>query len=76
MPIFEYFPYYSHRAHKFLNENKSTIRNKQFKESYYGFLFNSLYTDPTSATNRIVLAYYLILQDRIDDAAKLCHMIP
>lgn len=28
IPIFEYFPYYSSRAHKFLNENKSTIRNQ------------------------------------------------
>ena len=27
LPIFEYFPYYSPRTHKFANENKSTIRN-------------------------------------------------
>jgi hypothetical protein len=31
IPIFEYFPYYSNRTHKFLNESKSTIRNVQFK---------------------------------------------
>ena len=27
LPIFEYHPYYSNRVHKFLNENKSTIKN-------------------------------------------------
>jgi hypothetical protein len=26
LPIFEYYPYYSRRAHKFADENKSTIR--------------------------------------------------
>ncbi len=31
VPIFEYFPYFSRRTHKFMDENKSTIRNIQFK---------------------------------------------
>jgi hypothetical protein len=31
LPIFEYYPYYSRRAHKFADENKSTIRVKEFR---------------------------------------------
>jgi hypothetical protein len=38
LKVFEYFPYYSSRAHKYQNENKSKIRNVEFKETYYRFL--------------------------------------
>jgi hypothetical protein len=31
IPIFEYFPYFSRRTHKFLDDSKSTIRNVQFR---------------------------------------------
>jgi hypothetical protein len=31
VPIFEYFPYFSRRTHKFMDDSKSTIRNVQFK---------------------------------------------
>lgn len=68
IPIFEYFPYYSSRAHKFLNENKSTIRNEQFRKTYFSFLFASLFNEPTSSRSRVAFIYYLLLQDRIDEA--------
>jgi hypothetical protein len=42
VPLFEYFPYFSRRTHKFSDENKSTIRNVQFKETYNRFLVNIL----------------------------------
>lgn len=71
MPIFEYFPYYSSRAHKFLNSNKSTIRNSEFKKSYENFLVVSLVTEPTSARSRVTFIYYLLLQDRIEEAYTL-----
>lgn len=29
--VFEYYPYYSSRAHKYENANKSKIRNVEFK---------------------------------------------
>jgi hypothetical protein len=70
-PIFEYFPYYSSRAHRFLNENKSTIRNKEFKKTYFCFLFASLFNQPTSSRLRVVFIYYLLLQDRIDEAQNV-----
>lgn len=75
LPIFEYFPYYSSRAHKFLNENKSTIRNKEFQRTYFCFLAASLFGDPTSLRSRIVFIYYLILQDRIDEAHTVLSQI-
>ena len=37
--VFEYYPYYSMRTHKFLNENKTTIRNVEFKKTYFTYLF-------------------------------------
>ena len=31
LPIFEYYPYYSSRVHKFADEGKSTIRVKELR---------------------------------------------
>lgn len=75
LPIFEYFPYYSSRAHKFLNENKSTIRNREFKATYYCYLFASLFSNPTTPRSRIVFIYYLLLQDRIDEAHNVLSFV-
>jgi hypothetical protein len=71
LQAFEYFPYYSRRAHQFQNENKSTIRNEQFKKTYFTFLFTSLFNEPTSPRARISFIYFLLLQDRIDEADAL-----
>ena len=68
LPIFEYHPYYSNRVHKFLNENKSTIKNAQFKNNYYGLLMIALLNNNFSASFKLALVYYLLLQDRIDEA--------
>ena len=70
LSVFEYFPYYSSRTHKFQNENKSTIRNTQFKNSYYEFLF-SCAVQKTPKHYVCVLIYYLLLQDRVDEASEL-----
>lgn len=43
IPIFEYFPYFSSRTHKFLNESKSTIRNVEFKNTYHKFIISMVY---------------------------------
>ena len=68
LPIFEYHPYYSNRVHKFLNENKSTIKNAQFKNNYYGLLMVGLLNDNFSTAFKLALVYYLLLQDRVDEA--------
>ena len=54
--------------HKFLNENKSTIKNAQFKNNYYGLLMIALLNNNFSASFKLALVYYLLLQDRIDEA--------
>ena len=64
-PVFEYFPYYSSRTHQFANEAKSTIRNKQFKETYIKFLVTSLLGVKNQSAFILAFAYYLILQDRL-----------
>jgi hypothetical protein len=48
-----------------------TIRNEQFKKEYYLFLFACLFNEPTSARARMTFIYYLLLQDRVDDAYRL-----
>ena len=66
LPIFEYYPYYSRRAHKFADENKSTIRVKEFRENYAKFLFNGIFNNSTKEPYFVLThIYYLILQDRI-----------
>ena len=68
LPIFEYHPYYSNRVHKFLNENKSTIKNTQFKNNYYGLMFIALLNNDFSTPFKLAFVYYLLLQDRLDEA--------
>lgn len=64
-PIFEYFPYYSSRTHKFANESKSTIRNVQLKETYSKFLYLSVLKNQFNSSLKLSFVYYLLLQDRI-----------
>ena len=66
--VFEYFPYYSSRTHQFANESKSTIRNVQLKETYLRFLVTAIIGEQRAEDQDVVLAYYLILQDRLRDA--------
>lgn len=63
--IFEYFPYYSSRTHSFMDRKKSTIRNKEFKETYCTFLLTGLLDKVDCPAFKIALVYYLLLQDRI-----------
>lgn len=69
--MFEYFPYYSSRTHQFANENKSTIRNVQFKENYIKFLLHSVISIREKPAFYASYAYYLILQDRLKEAQQI-----
>ncbi len=73
--IFEYYPYYSMRSHKFLNENKTSIRNVEFKQTYFNYLFYSLIKNQQQSAFKLSFAYYLLLQDRIDEASKCFKMM-
>jgi hypothetical protein len=77
LPIFEYYPYYSSRVHKFANENKSTIRVKEFRETYSQFLLSTIFDQKIEDQEvKLALIYYLILQDRITEASKLFKKVP
>ncbi len=54
-----------------MDENKSTIRNVQFKETYKNFIINSLLSGQFSSFEKTTFAYYLLLQDRIDECASV-----
>jgi hypothetical protein len=49
-----------------MDEQKSTIRNVQFKETYRNFVVSSLLEGGMGAGEKVVMAYYLILQDKVD----------
>ena len=73
----EYFPLYNSRTYKL--GMKKTINNEQFKEQYEIFLINSLFhsSSVNKLSNNILLesVYYLILQDRLNDANKIFKLI-
>ncbi len=73
LKVFEYYPYYSSRTHKYSNENKSKIRNVEFKETYYKFLFEEIvyFKGAQKANFKLATAYFLLLQDRVDEASKI-----
>lgn len=56
-----------------MKQTKSTILNREFKETYRHFLFDLMLNSNISNTrkNILALAYYLTLHDRIKDAEKI-----
>jgi hypothetical protein len=56
-----------------MKEEKSTILNREFKETYHNFLV-ALLLNPSlqySEKNLITMSYYLVLQDRIQEASQM-----
>jgi hypothetical protein len=71
----EYHPIVSARFHQ-LSKEKTSILNVQFLETYLSFL--QYYVEKESyvtAEDRLMLIYYLLLQDRIDEAILLFHQL-
>ena len=55
-----------------MNQEKSTILNREFKETYRNFLVALfLGNGGDSNKNLITFSYYLLLQDRVQEAAKV-----
>ncbi|KRW99096.1 hypothetical protein PPERSA_07349 [Pseudocohnilembus persalinus] len=73
--FFEYHPLLSQRVHKFMNEQKSTILNKQLKETYENFLQYLLEVPQLTAEQLLVWAYYLLLQERIEESINIFNKI-
>ena len=70
-PHLEYNPLYNARKHPFGNKNEKSqtnIANKQLNETYTKFIIDLLSMRELRIKERLQLAYYLILQDRMDEA--------
>eukprot|EP01017_Pseudomicrothorax_dubius_P029140 TRINITY_DN3510_c0_g1_i2.p1 TRINITY_DN3510_c0_g1~~TRINITY_DN3510_c0_g1_i2.p1 ORF type:complete len:696 (+),score=188.42 TRINITY_DN3510_c0_g1_i2:115-2088(+) len=67
--VLEYFPIVNSRAHLMPGE-KTTILNREFREQYIHFLRVLTEKTQIAASDYLLLVYYLLLQDRIDDAIR------
>ena len=73
-PHLEYNPLFNARKHPFGNKNEKTgtnIANKEFNETYTKFIVDLLSLKELRIKEKLQLTYYLILQDRIDDAFEV-----
>jgi len=71
LPHLDYHPIINARAHKLGKENNLGIMNKEFKETYEKFIINLLRYREIDNKDYLRLCYYLILQDRNEDAIKV-----
>lgn len=65
--IYEYHPMVNARVHKLAND-RNNILNNQFKERYQGFLKYLVEKGHFDVKDSLLMTYYLILQDRIQEA--------
>ena len=73
-PHLEYSPLYNARKHPFGNKNdknETNIVNKEFNETYRKFIIDLLSLRELSIKEKLQLTYYLILQDRMDEALNV-----
>ena len=69
-PHLDYAPLFNARVHP-LGKRESYIDNDQFKETYQKFIIKLMGMEKINARNLLRLTYYLILQERIDEAFKV-----
>lgn len=74
--LLEYHPILNARFHQ-LSKANTSILNNEFRETYYKFLkylFEKF--DRANTEDKLILTYYLLLQDRIDEAFAIYSKIP
>jgi len=77
-PHLEYSPLYNARKHPFGNKrksNESSIANQEFKETYNKFIIDLLSLRELKIKEKLQLIYYLILQDRMEEALNILQKI-
>jgi hypothetical protein len=77
-PHLEYSPLYNARKHPFGNRgksNESSIANQEFKETYNKFIIDLLSLRELTIKEKLQLIYYLILQDRMEEALNILQKI-
>ena len=73
-PHLEYYPLYNARKHPFGDKNDKSgtnIANKQLNETYTKFIIDLLALRQLRIKEKLQLTYYLILQDRMDEAIDI-----
>ena len=73
-PHLEYSPLYNARKHPIGNKgniNETNISNKEFNETYRKFIIDLLSLQELSIKEKLQLSYYLILQDRMEEALNI-----
>jgi hypothetical protein len=66
----DYHPIINARVHRLGQDNKLAILNREFKETYQSFIMYLIFQTHINSKAWLRLSYYLILQDRIEDALK------
>ena len=77
-PHLEYSPLYNARKHPFGNKgdkNETNIANKEFNETYRKFIIDLLSLKELRIKEKLQLTYYLILQDRMEEALNIFNKI-
>ena len=77
-PHLEYSPLYNSRKHPFGNKNdknSSNIANKELNDTYHKFIVDLLSIQKLTIKEKLRLTYYLILQDRMDEALDIFEKI-
>ncbi len=72
--IFEYYPLMNSRVHQ-LSLDKSNILNKEFKFQYQSFMEYLIELPQPKTEDLLTLVYYILLQDRIDEAIMMFQRI-
>jgi hypothetical protein len=67
----DYNPVFNARVHKLGRDNNTGILNKEFKETYEKFITTFLLIENPPTKLWLRLCYYLLLQDRFEDALKV-----
>jgi len=72
---FEYFPIVNERAHSLFDSLADQISNPQFREQYTEFLDYVAYKKTLSVEDKVTATYYLVLQERVEEAQKMFESI-
>jgi hypothetical protein len=70
MNHFDYHPIINARVHRLGQENKLTILNREMKQTYQEFILYLICQPEINSKNWLRFTYYLILQDKIEEALK------
>lgn len=75
MRHYDFHPILNSRVHRVGQQKDNSILNREFKETYEEFINHLITLKEIDSKNYIRLTYYLILQDRIEDALKVYERI-